>query len=80
MGGWNAEARYLQGQGIARQRQAIVNGLRESVLTFERDVKDIGARDVVELMMMTQWALQSFFALPKGPLDLCCFDWSPEFQ
>ena len=49
-----AEARYLQGQGIARQRQAIVNGLRESVMSFERDVKDVSARDVLELMMMTQ--------------------------
>ncbi len=49
-----AEAKYLQGQGVARQRQAIVNGLRESVLTFERDVKDVGSRDVIELMMMTQ--------------------------
>lgn len=49
-----AEAKYLQGQGVARQRQAIVSGLRESVLTFQRDVKDIGARDVIEVMMMTQ--------------------------
>lgn len=34
----DAEAKYLQGQGIARQRQAIVNGLRESVLNFSNDV------------------------------------------
>ena len=34
----DAEAKYLQGQGIARQRQAIVNGLRESVLSFSSDV------------------------------------------
>ena len=52
--GGGAEAKYLQGQGIARQRQAIVNGLRESVLTFSRDVQDISSRDVIELMMMTQ--------------------------
>ena len=51
---WHAEAKYLQGQGVARQRQAIVSGLRESVLTFERDVKDISSRDVIEVMMMTQ--------------------------
>lgn len=48
------EARYLQGQGIARQRQAIVNGLRESVLAFEKEVEDVSAKDVLELMMMTQ--------------------------
>jgi hypothetical protein len=29
-----AEARYLQGQGISRQRQAIVTGLRDSVADF----------------------------------------------
>ena len=34
----DAEAKFLQGQGIARQRQAIVNGLRESVLDFNSDV------------------------------------------
>lgn len=42
-------------QGIARQRQAIVNGLRESVLNFERDVTDISSRDVIEMMMITQY-------------------------
>lgn len=51
----DAEAKYLQGQGIARQRQAIVNGLRESVLNFERDVNDISSRDVIEMMMITQY-------------------------
>ena len=51
----DAEAKYLQGQGIARQRQAIVNGLRESVLNFERDVTDISSRDVIEMMMITQY-------------------------
>lgn len=29
-----AEARYLQGLGISRQRQAILNGLRDSVADF----------------------------------------------
>jgi hypothetical protein len=37
----DAEAKYLAGQGIARQRQAIVNGLRESVLNFSNDVSDV---------------------------------------
>ena len=31
----------------ALQLQAIVNGLRESVLTFERDVGDVTSRDVI---------------------------------
>lgn len=50
-----AEAKFLQGQGIARQRQAIVNGLRESVVQFSTEVNDISSRDVIEMMMITQY-------------------------
>lgn len=39
-----AEAKFLQGQGIARQRQAIVNGLRESVINFSSDVSGAHCR------------------------------------
>jgi len=34
----DAEAKFLSGQGIARQRQAIVNGLRESIVLFSDQV------------------------------------------
>ncbi|KAK9834293.1 hypothetical protein WJX81_004104 [Elliptochloris bilobata] len=51
----SAEAKFLEGQGIARQRQAIVNGLRESVTAFGEDVKDVSSRDVLELMLLTQY-------------------------
>merc|ERR1711966_346541 len=51
----DAEAKYLAGTGIARQRQAIVNGLRESVMHFKEDVQDIGSKDVLSMMMMTQY-------------------------
>eukprot|EP00803_Ostreobium_quekettii_P008778 evm.model.scf_2097.2 EVM.evm.TU.scf_2097.2 scf_2097:11241-15695(+) len=50
-----AEAKFLAGQGIARQRQAIVNGLRESVVAFSADVNGITNREVLEMMMMTQY-------------------------
>lgn len=50
-----AEAKFLGGQGIARQRQAIVNGLRESVLQFSNDVHGITNKEVMEMMMMTQY-------------------------
>jgi hypothetical protein len=43
------------GQGIARQRQAIVNGLRDSVLDFESGVSDVKSHDVIEMMMITQY-------------------------
>mmetsp|Transcript_21665 Transcript_21665/g.73655 ORF Transcript_21665/g.73655 Transcript_21665/m.73655 type:complete len:285 (+) Transcript_21665:85-939(+) len=51
----DAEAKYLAGTGIARQRQAIVNGLRESVMHFKEDVQDISSKDVLQMMMMTQY-------------------------
>lgn len=41
-------------QGIARQRSAIVNGLRDSVKEFSATVSDVRPRDVLELMLMTQ--------------------------
>ena len=47
--------KYLAGTGIARQRQAIMNGLRESVIHFHADVEGINAGQVMEMMMMTQY-------------------------
>jgi regulator of protease activity HflC (stomatin/prohibitin superfamily) len=51
----DAEAKHLAGQGIARQRQAIVNGLRESVNTFQEDVTEVNAREVLNLVLTTQY-------------------------
>lgn len=51
----DAEAKYLAGTGIARQRQAIINGLRESVVHFQAEVDGITSKDVMEMMMMTQY-------------------------
>lgn len=50
-----AEAKFLQGQGIARQRQAIIEGLRESVLSFGDSVDGVTSKDVISLMLMTQY-------------------------
>lgn len=49
-----AEAKYLQGQGIARQRIAIINGLQESVKDFSARIA-IEPKDVLEIMLMTQY-------------------------
>ena len=46
----NAEAQYLQGMGVARQRQAIVNGLRDSIKHFASDITDVSSRDVIEMV------------------------------
>lgn len=51
----DAEAKYLAGQGVARQRQAIVSGLRESVQAFQSEVTDVNAKDVMQLVLITQY-------------------------
>ena len=50
-----AQAKYLAGQGVARQRQAIINGLRDSIKNFSSDVEDVNSKDVIEMMMLTQY-------------------------
>ncbi|KAI3444250.1 hypothetical protein Pfo_000915 [Paulownia fortunei] len=50
-----AESKYLSGLGIARQRQAIVDGLRDSVLAFSHNVPGTTAKDVVDMVLVTQY-------------------------
>lgn len=50
-----AESKYLAGVGIARQRQAIVDGLRDSVLAFSEGVPGTSARDVMDMVLVTQY-------------------------
>jgi regulator of protease activity HflC (stomatin/prohibitin superfamily) len=51
----NKAAQILEGEGIAGERKAIIEGLKESVLDFEEGVKDVTSRDVMALVMMTQY-------------------------
>merc|ERR1712093_808473 len=55
MGKADAEAKFLGGQGISRQRQAIMEGLRESVNAFKNEVKGVDAKTVMDLMIVTQF-------------------------
>lgn len=50
-----AESKYLSGVGIARQRQAIVDGLRDSVLGFSENVPGTTAKDVLDMVLVTQY-------------------------
>jgi regulator of protease activity HflC (stomatin/prohibitin superfamily) len=50
-----AMSKKLQGQGIADQRQAIVNGLKESVVEFQAGVPGSTAQDVMNLVLVTQY-------------------------
>lgn len=51
----DAESKYLAGTGIARQRKAIVDGLRQSIVSFSGEVADTTPREVIEMMLMTQY-------------------------
>lgn len=50
-----AESKYLSGMGIARQRQAIVDGLRDSVLGFSDKVPGTSTKDVMDMILVTQY-------------------------
>ena len=51
----DAEAKALAGRGIADQRKAIVDGLRESVDEFQKSVPGASPQDVMNLVLMTQY-------------------------
>lgn len=51
----DAESKYLAGLGIARQRQAIVDGLRDSVLAFSVNVPGTSSKDVMDMILVTQY-------------------------
>ncbi len=45
-----------------------MNGLRESVTAFGEDVKDVSSRDVLELMLLTQyWCAYSTAHMISAP-------------
>lgn len=49
-----AESKYHAGEGIARQRQAIISGMHEAVNGFTSGVDGIDAKSVMDLMIVTQ--------------------------
>jgi len=61
----DAESKYLAGLGISRQRQAIVNGLRDSVNDFSSAVHGTTASQIMDMMVLTQVR-----ALPRRPVTL----------
>ncbi len=50
-----AESKALQGQGIANQRKAIIEGLRSSIEQFQKVVGDASVSEVMQLVMVTQY-------------------------
>ncbi|XP_022735669.1 hypersensitive-induced response protein-like protein 1, partial [Durio zibethinus] len=64
----DAESKYLAGLGIARQRQAIVDGLRDSVLAFSVNVPGTTSKDVMDMVLVTQYfdTMKEIGALSKS--------------
>jgi len=50
-----AEARYLSGLGVARQRKAIVKGLQASVSEFSAEVDGAKPKDVMDILLLSQY-------------------------
>ncbi|HEY0282470.1 MAG TPA: SPFH domain-containing protein [Rhizomicrobium sp.] len=50
-----AESKRLQGEGIAKQRRAIVDGLRESIAAFADQIGSVNEHEVLNLVLMTQY-------------------------
>ena len=50
-----AESKALQGQGIANERRAIVEGLRNSIEEFQKAVEGSSAKEVMQLVLVTQY-------------------------
>jgi regulator of protease activity HflC (stomatin/prohibitin superfamily) len=50
-----AESKRLQGEGIAKQRRAIVDGLRESIAAFTDQIGGVNEHEVLNLVLMTQY-------------------------
>ena len=70
---WDAKSWYVgnAGQGIARQRQAIVNGLRDSVTAFGDDVPNVSSHDVVRLLFCSLlWCMCALAWIPLWR-DVC---------
>jgi regulator of protease activity HflC (stomatin/prohibitin superfamily) len=73
----DAEAKYLLGAGVAKQRSAIVNGLQMTVNDFASQVEGSTPKDVMDLLLMTQYfdtlkhmgkaGEKSTLFLPHGP-------------
>ena len=50
-----AESKILQGKGMAGQRKEIMDGLKHSLSDFHNEIHDASTRDVMSLIMMTQY-------------------------
>jgi len=78
-----ARTRELEGEGIAAARRAIVEGLRESVEEFQEAIKDTDARELLNVVLMTQYMdtikeaaskSRNTFILPSSPAQVAAIE------
>jgi regulator of protease activity HflC (stomatin/prohibitin superfamily) len=50
-----SESKILQGQGIAGQRKAIIEGLKESLSEFQKQITDMNNKEVMNVIMLSQY-------------------------
>jgi len=50
-----AESKYLSGVGVARQRAAIIDGLKGSISDFATNVSGSNPKEVMNLLLLTQY-------------------------
>lgn len=49
------ESMFLSGVGVARQRKAIMDGLKDSIVAFAHNVEGTSAKDIMDLLVLNQY-------------------------
>lgn len=49
------ESMYLSGCGVARQRKAIMDGLKDSIVEFSSNIHGASPKDVMDLLVLNQY-------------------------
>mmetsp|Transcript_46221 Transcript_46221/g.46695 ORF Transcript_46221/g.46695 Transcript_46221/m.46695 type:complete len:288 (-) Transcript_46221:374-1237(-) len=71
----DAEAKYLSGMGVARQRKAIAEGLQNSVFDFSQEIHGSSPKDVMDIILLTQY----FDTLNNVGADSMILEHDPQF-
>eukprot|EP01034_Spumella_vulgaris_P037389 gene37389-46129_t len=67
-----AESMYLSGVGVARQRRAIMDGLKDSIVEFSANVEGTSSKDVMDLLVLTQY-FDTLQEMGHNPSVKCVF-------
>ena len=51
----DCDSKKLSGEGVAKQRKAIVDGLKESILDMSGGSHGTTPKDVIDLLLLTQY-------------------------